>query len=646
MSKRTVLAAITTFTLAACGGASPHPLPGGASAITLGGGRGTSHAGGPGGQLTVASLGGGAVTVTPSGTLPAPWTWSYVAPSLGANPRTVSGALSLTPAGGAILGDDGATAATGLWVKPGAVLTLGPSDDADGIVGLDRANLSFPAGVVIEGTLQLGRANGGSSAASWSGTVAALAIRPGGRLIATGDAGTAAADGGAGGSIDLLVNGSCSNEGVIDTQGGRGRAGGAGGVINLVVSNGAVVNTGLANASGGEGLAGFGGDAGGVGIWGRWSDAGTGDFLGTGVVLARGGSGTAGGGAGGSGYFSGCLYGQAYGSGQFDVSGGDATGDGPGGAGSDLTVESSNGRTVVGGQLASHGGRGAGGGTGGSGGQITVRTNTDGTQAAGMEISTTVAAAFNLSGGIGAAGGGGGNLAILDDANATGSSGVTLIAQGALTAAGGDGAAGGGKGGGVAIHSDKGPDAVSTWRIGAVAVSLPVDASGGAATAGPGGAAGLVDLFTHRDLAANLNVPSATRRLTVGAAVKAAGGAGTTGGGAGGVIKLFEHVAVDATAPLDASGGAGGAGEGGLGGFVQAICDGVAHTGAIAADGGASTGNLGGKGGSVTLSSAGGPTVRSGVVSVRAGAGTSATANGVVQVDGTTPALTGGQLLP
>lgn len=72
----------------------------------------------------------------------------------------------------------------------------------------------------------------------------------------------------------------------------------------------------------------------------------------------------------------------------------------------------------------------------------------------------------------------------------------------------------------------------------------------------------------------------------------------------------------------------------------------MARTAAITADGGPSSSVSGGAGGDVTLSSAGGNTVRGGVVSVRGGAGTPAAAHGSVMLDGSPATLTGGQLKP
>jgi hypothetical protein len=633
-----VVAVVVAVALGACGGSG-----GGAPALQLGGGRGATGAGGRGGQLRIASY-GGPVTLTTSGDLPAPRRWSYLAPDLGANPRTITGATSLTASAGVILGDDGATAATGLRVAAGATLTLLPDEDTDADGVPDRVGLGFDGGVLIEGTVQLGRVGGGRGAAGWDGAVGAMAIRPGGRLLAPGLDGDLAIDGGRGGTISLSVAGACSVEGLVDTRGGRGRSGGAGGNMEFVVSNGDIMVSGTSDSSGGEGLAGPGGAAGDNEIWGVWASHGTGDYWLTGAVVARGGQGTAGGGAGGWIYASGCETGEAFVSGLIDTSGGDATVDGPGGDAGEHEVDADQGRALSGGRHLARGGRGAGSGAGGDGAWVGFYAQMRSTTA-GMDNPLVVKVDLDLRGGDGATGGIAGQLQLETGANTAGSNPLTLIAASAdLT--GGVGATAGGRGGSAAIFGLRGEDAAATWRIGAVRLGLPIDLRGGAASAGTGGDGGALDVSTSTSaVAAELDVPSADRLVLVSAPVTATGGAGVDGG-AGGEISGFEHLAVSVTAALEASGGAATTGAGGAGGQVRLACDGVVTAGAAMADGGASAAGTGGAGGALVLESRGGATVRRGVASVRGGAGPTPGLDGQVTLDGAAAPLTGGQLRP
>jgi hypothetical protein len=168
--------------------------------VRAAGGAGSTGTGGQGGEVDVESSSGGDVEISKDGALPKIPSFKWLSPSLGSNPLTVATDTTLTPdVSERLLGDDGATTATGLWVKAGATLTLEPNFDWDGIAGNDTASLDVDEGVLVEGTIVTGPRNGaGPDASSLYLYATTIVISKTGRVDTSGDD-VAAGDGGCAG---------------------------------------------------------------------------------------------------------------------------------------------------------------------------------------------------------------------------------------------------------------------------------------------------------------------------------------------------------------------------------------------------------------------------------------------------------------
>ena len=520
---RSALAALALLSACSQGGRAPSAVVQPETA-SVSGGIGRAREGGAGGQVTLSSVSGD-VRISPR---PLPATQPPPAPGLpspGANPRTVEGVETFAPdAQNGLLGDDGATPATALWVGPGGDLTLLANHDAGIALLLDGP-------LVVEGTLRVG-APDQVDRPLLSAQVGGLRVLPGGRVDGRG------ADGGAGtgGSGATLIVGVMRDlvvEGTIDTRGGAGSDGGPGGFIDLYAGNGQVMNTGIADSSGGEGRSGRGGDAGGSAIWGTPEADGDGDAYNSGQLVARGGDGALGGGAGAAAYVSGCKNGRAVHdvAGLLDSSGGNATLDGDGGAAGPLAVVASGDRVVSLGRLVARGGEGAVSGAGGAGGFVGV-----GSVASILRLSGTLGGEVVLladaRGGNGAVGGAGGELRVWVERSLDRLPDPLVVSVVALEATGGDGQSTGGAGGTLELYAydvsedpSVPPEVSST---GMVRLDSGVLAVGGAALTGGGGAGG------------SLTASGAT----VSVAGITADGGSTVGarGGDGGSVVLFADV--------------------------------------------------------------------------------------------------------
>jgi len=555
---RMVAALTLVLGLAACGGDDKKAEAVVASQAS--GGRGTAGAGGAGGSVSAYSDSGD-VIVSAKPDLAGMPSWTYVAPVLGANPRNVSVSATITPDdAGVILGDDGVNPATALVVKAGVTLTLG--ETTAGLV-----NLQLAGPLVVDGTLTAELEEGvGPTRSSVEGAAAAVYVSKKGVVVTRGVDGNATTDGGAGGSFDLNVAGNVFVEGTIDSRGGKGMNGGAGGFINLEVSSGWVVVTGTADSSGGEGLAGVGGEGGDTEIWGRWSANGTGNAYSSGALISRGGNGTAGGGNAGDVYVSSCRNGWAVSTGLLDGSGGDALTSGAGGSANWVEIDASGDKVWASGRMLSRGGKGAGAGAGGSGVYVGVSSNSSSLRPDAV-LGGRAAVEADARGGDGATGGAGGEIEYWVERSTNVDPAPLLVAMPEADATGGAGTTAGGAGGYLEASSyglSKARAAVAD--VGDVTVDVAFKASGGAASAGAGGEGG--EVYFEGD---TMKVSACT----------ADGGASTgVAGAAGGTVRV-----VAGTPPstlrgaLSVKGGAGtAAGTAGtvtVDGVVKPLVDGV-----------------------------------------------------------------------
>src|SRR5262245_6617021 len=146
-----------------------NDTPGTATFKSLGG-KGSVGAGGSGGICRVAGLSASDTQVLKTGAINTAFIMPSATPPLGSNPLTISANTTLDVPGGAltpglttVLGDNGTTTATGLWVKPGVTLTLGPNWDLDNLdvdndvsTGTkEQCRIAFQLGVLVEGNIRV-----------------------------------------------------------------------------------------------------------------------------------------------------------------------------------------------------------------------------------------------------------------------------------------------------------------------------------------------------------------------------------------------------------------------------------------------------------------------------------------------------------
>lgn len=661
--------------LTGCGGGGGGGSP---NTIDLRGGAGLTGAGGSGGGIPKIFVEGGSLTLTRSGGLPALPSWQAPVPDLGANPRTIAADEALS-ASGPLVGDDGSTAATGVWVKKGATLTLTPASGS-------TAGFMLPGGLLVDGTIVLAPLPSSRTAASFGVMTKVAAVH--GTIRAVGGDGAAGENGGDGGAVTFILLGGLHLDGSIVSTGGGGDAGGNGGAISVQVlgpswgagvTPGTLAFTGRTDSSGGVGRVGAGGQAGSVEVAGYVTGGtGTCNAYYSGRIVARGGDGATGGGDAAPVKLNGCLVGWAASVATVDASGGAATANGKGGNGGAVQAVAADGTLYLGGELRARGGAGAGAGGGGDGGQLllgSVPRDLSDAPALGVHV----AARLDAAGGAGADGGAGGTLGFFDRGTPTGTdAGITLAGYDALDASGGDGVTGGGAGGTILLGVRERYDATANLNhVGAVSSDVDLVASGGGASAGPGGDAGRVVIGSAVHTVHPLASPE-TVRTTVTGALLARGGRGTTAGGKGGTSgAVSAATALVASGPVDVSGGAGGSDAGGAAGGAAFQCsDGATTTGRVTAvggesakgsggtggevlaqgasvslgpvtaDGGAAPKATGGQGGSVTATSSSPPSTVTGTISVRGGAGATAGAVGWLELDGNAATLTDGRYSP
>ena len=598
--------------------------------MLLSGGTGTTGNGGNGGDVYFENYTRGDSGVFRAGAIDSVRTVPVAPPSLGSNPKTITGTVNFTvdttgPVGvnqvlvasTGILGDDGSTTATGLWVKPGATLVLPPHVDTNSTpTTYERVALYFSDGVFVEGTIQIGFRDGSTldRAEFFLGTES-LVVAPSGRINVRG-ADNASGPGGNGGSFDTSNIGvdPLWNAGVIDTSGGNGTtSGGAAGLINLRSDDHSSYNSGTLLANGGSATNGPGGDGGEGYILG----SGIGGGFNRGTIQARGGNGTTAGGNGGTWYIlgggshSGCAN-----SGNLDLSGGNATNNGDGGNGGNLQLEAVGAAVRATGSLVSRGGDGAGAGSGGQGGEVSLYTF-EGSGSVYGYLDVTYGIFFGMSldlrGGNGVSGGNGGFVEAYADFNQNQTessalaSGVQFIGYASLDLSGGKGAGGGTAGylwgfssGGYTGAEDSNGD-LNDFAVGSVTNEADVVARGGQGTNGNGGIGGSLNLsIDPYDPATGYayGAPGYARSASNHGELDFRGGDGTAAGGKGGSFSLHDVVSVINTGSINTSGGNGGTGPGGDGDYIEMFTDGLArNTGTWTANGGNSASSAGGDGG-------------------------------------------------
>jgi hypothetical protein len=213
----------------------------------------------------------------------------------------------------------------------------------------------------------------------------------------------------------------------------------------------------------------------------------------------------------------------------------------------------------------------------------------------------------------------------------------SIINQISLTAIGGDSsAAGGGQGGLIQIATGTvGGGNLSTVR--SVTNSAPINASGGAATAGGGqvaGDGGTIDMYDQ------ILVSNSGLLTTNGGN----GGATNTGGQGGGVDLSSDNTVIN-TASIVANGGSGL--NGNPGGLIHLTSQATTSKGNLSANGGNGivvSGTLGGSGGFIEINSIGTSSVVSGTYSVTLGSGATPGVLGTVIIDGLDVSLAGGTI--
>jgi hypothetical protein len=424
-------------------------------------------------------------------------------------------------------------------------------------------------------------------------------------LVVTNQAqGSATAAGNPGSSLTIFGGflGSVVNLGQIQAQGGDGNPGGTGGAIRLFAGQ-RVINAGNLVAHGGAGLGtsvtSIGGNA--VGAV-TLNSVNLGGVLNSGSIDVSGGSGFAGGGAGGiAQVFTGSstivgAAGDLVSTGPVVASGGNVssscTGPCAAGQGGAVWLQSYNGKLWVTGALSAAGGASPNG-TGNKGGNVKVSASS---KSANVPMGDLVfAASVDASGGAGLGGGSGGNVSIEVPQNYL-PQGQELVLYGIseVHAEAGDGVTHGGNGGTFYLIN-KYAVATSSGGGGSVANYANVFASGGRGlgTGAVGGLQGYVTLYTN-DYANTF--AGATQELAINAGnIFASGGDGAAGGGGSSFncIELYGMTGVTNTGMLTCQGGSAvQAGTGGHGGRIWVTADlGLTrNTGAVDSSGGAGAG--------------------------------------------------------
>jgi hypothetical protein len=257
---------------------------GGASRSTSG-----DYAGGHGGEVTIWNYDGTGIHILKTGAVNAFIEIPDTLPDLGANPRTIDADTTLTPSSGSffmppgyLLGDDGMTPATGLWVKPGVTLTLNANvyeEDyylpwSDSGNGYHAVFLRCDYGaVLVEGAIRVPRKtfvpyNSYDLPYTWDASCDLFVYTGNFVVSSTGSIDLKGAPdsltdrdsdlgiperGGNGGHLEVVAEGSIVNKGTIETSGGSGPSGGDAGHVYLFSYGYGVYNSGTIRADGADG---------------------------------------------------------------------------------------------------------------------------------------------------------------------------------------------------------------------------------------------------------------------------------------------------------------------------------------------------------------------------------------------------------
>lgn len=676
--------------------------PGTATFKSLGG-KGSVGAGGNGGICRVAGLSGSDTQIRKTGAIDTTFIMPSATPPLGSNPLTISSDTTLDLGGGAltagvttVLGDNATTTATGLWVKPGVTLTLGPNWDADNAdlddnvtTGMDQCRIAFQLGVLIEGNIRVLTRIGSPDSAHFFIFGGDVVIRSTATVVTSGADSAPGADGAKAGNIHFEAWGTLINEAPLTALGGSGDNGGTGGTCWLLSDYYSAFNSGTVTLVGGTGNDGVGGAGGGFRFEAAAAYSGiNGDLAGgggynTGNATTKGGNGTLGGGVGGNiDFYSDSGDGPFVNSGAtLESTGGDATVDGNGGNSGACQLTSMGGIARITGRLIARGGKGAGAtGIGGNGGYIEASANLVATQA--FNGGNFVGASIDSSGGDGAVGGNGGQSNVWNNSNyggffvRPGMDPTVVVGLQSFDSSGGDGATKGGNGGIVYLYNYASYDPGGVPHTGSLTNEVPGTVRGGAGGGGNGGNGGWCYVASFANNIQDSFGPSHDRVFINRGAMDATGGAGSLNGGVGGYIEISDDFRVENYAPLVTKGGQGGAGPGGSGNVINVWGDGVvineaaltadggdslgdsggngsqifvqgyqaSHKGVIRSHGGKGTPNVGGNGGSVEIGSWNGMTLSSvqGSLEVPGGLGVPPGVPGIVTIDGLRVTLTGG----
>ncbi len=588
-----------------------NPNGGGGLMILHHGGEGLNGDGGDGGEFELYAYAAGDIRILDYGTIDTNFDVPTDRPELGTNVRTIAADETILPDDTfTILGDDGQTVATGLYVMAGVTLTLRPNFDSNIDGTLNEVRINFEDGVIIEGTVETGpvepgpvveQVTGPPNTAGLDINAANFLITATGMVDTRGEDGATGEPGAAGGDIDFYSDGTIISYGMLMSYGGSGTAGGAGGDCDLYSSDYAVYNLGPISTWGGTGSTGLGGNGGYINL--ETDDTG-GGVRNSGTLVSRGGNGATGGGSGGDVDIVGYYMGETVNSGDADAAGGNATADGNGGAGGSIYIYAGSSHLRVTGDLVSRGGNGAGAGNGGDGDYIEIYLNDDDYIEGDYSVEGLfVGANMDARGGDGANGGDGGDILFYPDQDSTylpGSQPTILAGYAGIDGSGGNGTVNGGNAytGTNEIYNDAGEDYEGNEYIGDIEVRVPMDFSGGNGGTGTGGDGADLEIWNYE----YYGMPLFGRVVHNLADIDLSGGNGGTSGGQGGDFYMYDYYSVVNEGDIFTAGGNGGTGDGGEGGEVEIYGDDLCECRAnIDTSGGNTMDGVGGSGGYVAI---------------------------------------------
>jgi hypothetical protein len=599
---------------------TPPDGPPGEFTIDLGGGDATAGNGGQGGDFSIDfDYGsGGHIKVFSTGVADASFDFpDAVAPELGDVPLVVtanttidavpsgdytslsSGDFFLEQATNHIWRRDGATnvQVTGIEVAEGVTLTLEPfAGDVSLTIGVEHD-------ITNAGTIRTGLLVDGRSRAGLQLTCDTFSGLSGSLIDTAGENATAGNPGGNGGNVTLYADdstwdsytgyiGAFLNAGDIDSSGGDGDIGGAGGEIYIEAEN-RIVNIGDLVATGGEGVATLGGDGGSIYLF-----TFEGDILNSGLADASGGVGAQVGGDADYVYMEIDNFGDVKNGGELRSNGGDVAADCAagcqGGSGAHFYFTVYGGEFISSGDLSARGGAGLIG-VGGDAGYLQIYgyygDPVGGSYAptGNLEISGNI----DLGGGTGALGGGAGDYFRIDWEADYAPLGQEVILYGytGIVTDGGDGL-NGAEAGSISISQTYSyAESGAYGPSGGIVNYANISARGGSGTAGTGAQGGTVDFDTDYQYA---NAGSSAIIRSFGD-IDMSGGDGTAGGGQSGYLGWYGHSGIWNDGDITARGGNGTSGNasgGSTDNNIELIADigPVVNTGAITLRGGDASG--------------------------------------------------------